>query len=276
MNTQQSTDLLPELTAALVQAPQILAQREEDYLRLMAARLAEASARLAEEWAEPLARLRAALPAWIHPYIEQPTARYRVIGSDCYIAEYAYVRIGVPGCNPIAAWVSPNTNYSPVYEAMQPSIYLDDDGVWCVYASPSFDRRSDFSGGESDIAVALFQAHEAALKHQELAADARSRNEAALTGSAEQAAAAIPMDQPAPEPADPIDQALTLVGQLSRGERINQYCKTSRPGAGIDQETEEMWNADDRTLVLASVGLAIAHHLRRTADALERVQQWSR
>lgn len=255
MNTQQSTDLLPELADALAQAPQVLAQREDEYQRLMAERLAAAAAELAAEWAGPLARLRAALPEWIYPFIEQPTARYRRIDSDGYIAEYTYVRIAVPGCNPIAAWVSPNAAVSPTYEAMQPAIYEDDDGVWCVYDSPRHDRRSEFTG-ETDIAVALFQAHEAMFEHLEIAEDARRRNAAAE-------AEAVPMDQP--EPADPIDQALALMGKLSRNEPIKQ----------VRADDYYADTADDRTLALATVGLAVAHHLRRTADALERTQ-WSR
>lgn len=65
---------------------------------------------------------------------------------------------------------------------------------------------------------------------------------------------------------DPIDQALILIADFSRGERINAYgC-----GKELGGEFLATSDADDRTLVLASVGIAIAHHIARLADAAEK------
>lgn len=72
---------------------------------------------------------------------------------------------------------------------------------------------------------------------------------------------------------DPIDQALALAAMLSRGERVGQ---TDNDDERFIDDTEMF--ADDRTLVLAAGQIAIAHHLRRVADALERLVniQWNR
>lgn len=61
--------------------------------------------------------------------------------------------------------------------------------------------------------------------------------------------------------ADPIEQARQLVSMLSSGQGIHTY------------QYAINGDADDRTLVLAAVGIAIAHHLSRVADALEQRNQ---
>jgi hypothetical protein len=66
------------------------------------------------------------------------------------------------------------------------------------------------------------------------------------------------------QPADPIEQARQLVALLSQGDRLHKY------NGDVD---DEVGFADDRTLVLAAVGLAIAHHISRVADALEERKQ---
>lgn len=61
--------------------------------------------------------------------------------------------------------------------------------------------------------------------------------------------------------ADPIDQARQLASMLSNGKVVHQH---KLEGASI---------ATDCTLVLAAVGIAIAHHISRVADALEQRNQ---
>lgn len=60
---------------------------------------------------------------------------------------------------------------------------------------------------------------------------------------------------------DSVNQAVQLAGRLSRDKPIKQ------------QRTEDFSEdcADDRTLVLAAAQIAIAHHLRRCADGIERL-----
>lgn len=65
--------------------------------------------------------------------------------------------------------------------------------------------------------------------------------------------------------ADPIEVARQLVRLLSESKTI----KAVRMDP--NDETEDF--ADERTLVLAGVGIAIAHHLRRVADAIEQRNQ---
>lgn len=60
-------------------------------------------------------------------------------------------------------------------------------------------------------------------------------------------------------PADPIDQALELLSKFGRGEPV---CTVG--GAAIERSA---------AFLLASVGIAIAHHLSRLADAAEQRNQ---
>ena len=66
-------------------------------------------------------------------------------------------------------------------------------------------------------------------------------------------------DQPAV--ADPIEQARQVVSMLSHGQVVHKH------------KLEGVSIATDCTLVLAAVGIAIAHHLSRVADALEQRNQ---
>ena len=61
--------------------------------------------------------------------------------------------------------------------------------------------------------------------------------------------------------ADPIDQALQLVNMLSMGQVVHKH------------KLEGVSIVTDCTLVLAAVGIAIAHHISRVADALEQSNQ---
>ena len=65
--------------------------------------------------------------------------------------------------------------------------------------------------------------------------------------------------------ANPIDHARELVRLLTCSRPIKQV------RIDTNDETEDF--ADERTLVLAAVGIAIAHHLARVADALEQRNQ---
>lgn len=61
------------------------------------------------------------------------------------------------------------------------------------------------------------------------------------------------------EIADPIEQARVLINMFSHGVPIKRELTGNYV---ID-------SADSATLVMAAVGLAIAHHVSRVADALE-------
>jgi hypothetical protein len=259
MNTQVSTDLPTEVSEqlqALFDAAQTtLRQREEDAFVADMKAEEERIAKLQAEWAEPLTVLKSRLPEWIHKYIQEPTVEYERWNEVRSEMTYSYVTIEVPGCYPIAAWVECKKN-NILLQAMRPVLYRDDDnGIWTVVSRTS-EYRMDWyqikNSGENDIAVALFQAHAAYLQSLDLAAEAEQRNAC----EAEKAA------KPAPAIPDPIDQARQLVSMLSQSEDIKQI----RHG---DVYTD---CADERTLVLASVGLAIAHHVSRVADALEHIQ----
>lgn len=250
MNTV-STDLPNEvneqLQAMFAAAQATLRQREEDELVAQLKAEEEQNEKRQAEWAKALTLLKNRLPEWIHKYIQAPTTKYEHIADYTYETRYAFVSIEVPGCFPIAAWAECRYN-SIRLEAIRPELQQDDDGVWTVASKvmPHYYLDwSDIRHGNDDIAVALFQAHDAFLQSLELAATADERN-------------AAPKPAPVPPVPDPIDQARQLVNMLSCDDPIKSV-----------RGDDEADFADDRTLVLASVGLAIAYHISRVADALE-------
>ena len=70
------------------------------------------------------------------------------------------------------------------------------------------------------------------------------------------------LPEEAAEIADPIEQARVLINMFSNGAPIKRELTGNYV---ID-------SADSATLVLAAVGLAIAHHVSRVADSLEHIQ----
>lgn len=258
MSTHVSTDL-PEAVAQQLQdafatAQTTLRQREEDAFVAEMKAEEERIAKIQAEWAAPLKVLTSRLPEWIHKYIQAPTNEYQRWHDSRSEFVYSYVIIEVPGCHPIAAWAETKQNQIRL-EVLNPELYRDDDTNWTVVNRPSrywadwYEIKND---GEDDIAVVLFQAHDTYLRSLDLAAEAEQRN-------AREAELAANSPAPAPAVPDPIDQARQLVTMLSNNETIK---RTSSPDSDLNE-------ADDRTLVLASVGLAIAYHVSRVADALE-------
>lgn len=266
MSTHVSTDLPTEVSQqlqALFDAAQTtLAQRQQAALKRNADAFQKEQAEISNSWSEAMTSLCAALPIWIFPYIQKPTAMYGAHHRDRMETEYTFVEITVPGCNPIAAWIAPGRDGTVRFEVMEPNLYEDEDtGVWYVSNIVSSHRQNKWAieqTGDWDIAVTLFRAHDAYLKRLELEAQAAEYN--AYEPETLLVAAPEPEPEPAPAIPDPIDQARQLVNMLSNDERIKRAITA-------DYETD---TADARTLVLASVGLAIAYHISRVADALEK------
>lgn len=258
MSTDVSTDLPTEvheqLQAMFAAAQTTLRQREEDAFVADMKAEEERIAKLHAEWAEPLQVLQSRLPEWIHKYIQAPTSQYKRWHDSRSEFVYSYVTIEVPGCHPIAAWAE--TKESQILlEVLNTELYRDDDANWTVVNKPSrywADWHEIKSDGEDDIAVVLFRAHDTFLRSLDLAAEAEQRNAREAAKAAEPAPAPIP---------DPIDQARQLVAMMSDDKPI----KRNRGDDEVDYE-------DDRTLVLSAVGLAVAHHVSRVADALEHIQ----
>ena len=264
MSTYVSTDLPTEvaeqLQATFAAAKTTLDQRTKESYEAMIAATTQREQEISASWEHPMLRLTNALPNWIHQYIQQPDEAYGEYDSLDHENLYTYVPIIVPGCNPIAAWISPNTN-DVRYEVFEPYLYHDDeDNVWYVGSAVKSHRDTVWGIqriGDPDIAVTLFRAHDAFLKRLDLVAQAEERN--AYEPETLLVAAPEPEPDPAPAVPDPIDQARELVRLLSSDELVK------RTPTG-DHYTD---TADSRTLVLAAVGLAIAHHVSRVADALE-------
>jgi hypothetical protein len=243
MNTEVSTDLPPRVAETIEKAKTILAQRERE--RQLAAIEAEDKRRaeIVESWQRPLAAIHHATPTWIHQYIVLPTEPYTVYSREAHETQYTYATIAVQGCNPIAVWVSDTNNV--LFEAMQPHLYLeDDDNRWYVQDRTRHGCRASVwavkQAGDPDIAIALFQAHEAYLKRLKLEEIAAKRNDA----EPELYALGEGPD-PTDDLPDPIDQAVELLGRFGHDASVS-------PSA-----------------LMASATIAVAHHVRRIADSLE-------
>jgi hypothetical protein len=252
VSTDLKTEVSEQLQSLFAAAQTTLRQREEDAFVAEMKAEEERFAKIQAEWAAPLQVLTSRLPEWIHKYIQAPTNEYQRWHDSRSEFVYSYVIIEVPGCHPIAAWAETKQNHIRL-EVLSPELYRDEDTNWTVVNRPSrywadwYEIKND---GEDDIAVVLFQAHDTYLRSLDLAAEAEQRNTHEAAKADEPAPAVVP---------DPIDQARQLVNMLSNNETIK---RTISPDSDLNA-------ADDRTLVLASVGLAIAYHVSRVADALE-------
>lgn len=261
VSTDLPTEVSEQLQALFDVAQTTLRQREQAAQERLAAAVQKEQAEISNSWSEAMLSLYAALPVWIYPYIQQPGVMYAKHNRDRSETEYSFVEITVPGCNPIAAWITPGRGGMVRYEVMQPHMFQDEDtDVWYVSNILQGQRLNKWAIeqiGDWDIAVTLFKAHEAFLNRLDLEFQAEERN----THEPETLLVAAPEPEPEPVPAipDPIDQARQLVNMLSNDERIKNAITA-------DYETD---TNDARTLVLASVGLAIAYHVSRVADALE-------
>ena len=215
MSTYVSTDLPKEVTEqlqnAFAAAQTTLEQRtKESYERMIAATM-EREQEISASWERPMLRLTQVLPDWIYPYIQQPDEKYAEWDSQSHESKYTYVPITVPGCNPIAAWVSSNTN-DVRYEVFEPELRHDDeDDVWYVGSAVKWHRETVWGIpqlGDPDIAVTLFRAHDAYLKHLDLVALAEERNayvpETLL----------VPAPEPEPDPAPAVPDTFASAGEL--------------------------------------------------------------
>jgi hypothetical protein len=248
VSTDLPTEVSEQLQTLFAAAQTTLRQREEDAFVTDMKAEEERITKLQAEWAEPLKALTSRLPEWIHKYIQAPTHEHNQWASDISTHEYGFVRIEVPGCNDIAAFVDDDGLVG--LEALRPSLEQnDDDGLWLVRSNPTLYRRTrwQIDQMEYDIAITLFNAHEMFLRRLELEEAAEQRNAAFANPPA-----------PAPVIPDPIDQARRLVAMMTDDEPIKRV-----------RSDDDCDFADDRTLVLASVGIAIAYHISRVADALE-------
>jgi hypothetical protein len=261
VSTDLPTEVSEQLQTLFAAAQTTLAQRQQAALKRNADAFQKEQAEISNSWSEPMTSLCAALPIWIFPYIQKPTGMYSKHHSERMETEYTFVEITVPGCNPIAAWITPGRDGTVRFEVMEPNLYEDEDtGVWYVSNIVSRHRQNKWAieqTGDWDIAVTLFRAHDAYLNRLELEAQAEERN--AYEPETLLVAAPEPEPEPAPAIPDPIDQARQLVNMLSNNMPVKHIMGSDDPS---DQD-------DSRTLVLASVGLAIAYHVSRVADALE-------
>ena len=260
VSTDLPTEVREQLQALFAAAQTTLDQRRNESYERMIAATTQREQEISASWERPMLQLTQALPEWIYPYIQQPDEKYGDWDNQSHESQYTYALISVPGCNPIAAWISPNTNHVG-FEVMEPYLYHDDDdNAWYVSDAVKWHRHSTWSiqqHGDPDIAVTLFHAHDAYLKRLDLIAQAEERN------AYEPETLLVPAPEPEPDPTpatpDPIDQARQLVNMLTNNMPVKHIMSS-------DDASDQ---ADCRTLVLAGVGLAIAYHISRVADALE-------
>jgi hypothetical protein len=193
---------------------------------------ADEAARNADTRNEMIKKLAAVLPSWMLEYVQGETS----IDHDAYME---FIIVALPGCSPLQIGWNMLSKTVAYYEVWQP-LRLEWDETWWVR------RLLTHCGNDLDMAIDLASRY--GESWHEMLREAARRNDAGESP-----------EPPAPAVADPIDQARHLIRLLSAGEDIRQY----------NAENSEAGFADDRTLVLAAVGIAIAHHVSRIADALE-------
>lgn len=192
------------------------------------ARDAAIAARLHDEL---LARMAAHLPAWMLEYI-QPNPEMD------YDTAVEFITLHLPGCAPLVLTYDTPGGTVTDYNVRRPvRVALDEE--WWV-------RTTAESVIDLDQAVDLAASY--GESYHEMAVEAARRNAEG--------------ERPEPTPAQPtpIEQALTLLAMLGRGERLMQH-----PTASVDRN-----HATDCALALGAVGIAIAYQLSRIADAAEQ------
>jgi hypothetical protein len=234
MNTDISTDLPTEVTQTVTYLIAAARARAQTYR----AEAEEADSRQREILAgqeqdrlqKDLEILVAYVPSWAHEYFDERT-------TD--VDEYTTLirrALNLPGCSQIGI-IYDREGVHDISVVEPKSIYFSSN-AWRLgreeHYVHTFEEAVDMAAdwGES---------------WHEMSTEMARRN---LLGLRPEPAPAIP---------DPIDQARQLVNMLSNDERIKRAITD-------DFATD---TADSRTLVLASVGLAIAYHISRVADALE-------
>lgn len=178
-----------------------------------------------------LGQLANTLPGWMMEYVGQ-------IWSPTLEHDYR-IRLNLPGCAPITANMLGNGRVTALF-VREPQSVEYSDGKWQVVSIVH-----TIYGENVDEAINLAASYGESRHEMDVEADRRN------------AAGEVPQLEP-PQP-DPIDQAIAVIAKLSRGERIMH-----QPTASIERN-----HTADCTLVLSAVGIAIAHHLSRLADAME-------
>lgn len=194
-------------------------------------------------WRQNLAWLAQWLPAWMLEYVERQ--EFQQYGTH----ECVWDRVLLPGCCPLQIrHYGPRLDRIHVLRPLHVAYDMDhsEEFPWRV--------MTDFSWSIDDLDLAIDDAAQHGESWHEMSLEAARRN-----------AAGQRPEPPAPGIPDPIDQARQLVNMLSNGDDVHHY------RGKVD---ENIADADDRTLVLAAVGIAIAHHLSRVADALEQRNQY--
>lgn len=238
MSTQveSSTQAQQQITAARARAAAMYELANARSVEESAARKAaeDAAWRQNQEW------LAQWLPAWMLEYVERED--YVHYGTH----ELVWDRVLLPGCCPIQIrHYGPRLDHIHALHPLSVEYNMDDDN------GPAWYVRVDLSWSMDNLDLAIDDAAQHGESWHEMSIEAARRNEAGQHP-----------EPPAPAIPDPIDQASALVGMLSRGEIIKQ-----KQAANMERN-----QADERTLVMAAVGLAIAHHISRVADVLERNQ----
>lgn len=235
MSTQveSSTQTQQQIAAARARAAEKMERANAQAAEEAAARKADDAA----AWRQNLEWLAQWLPAWMLEYVERQ--EFRHYGTH----ESVWDPILLPGCCPIQIrHRGPRLDHIHVLRPLQ--IEHNDDGD-----GPPWFVRVDISWSMDDLDLAIDDAAQHGESWHEMSIEAARRN-----------AAGQRPEPPAPAVADPIEQAEQLVTMLSNGTNITQHRYADA-------------TYDDRTLVLAAVGIAIAHHISRIADALEQRNQ---
>lgn len=266
VQTHTENDLQQHIDAALDAAWETLKQREliAERNRLEAA--AEAEFMLRQKWEPTLDAIRQRLPDWVRPYLKQPDVQPSDY-TDARGHAYAPVMIAIPGCTPIAAWALGN---GITFEASAPILCEDEDtGTNYVHVSPAFARRTWWDTAHSDpnFAVALLTARQQYESQQRLQAQADDFNQVNAEGTLY-----IPDPDPEPQPpAEPTAAQKRAAMLADTATAIASFAEAdwliTRENRGSDGQPDDY--ADDRAVLLATVGLTIAAQLARIADVLE-------
>ncbi len=198
MNTLEITTVEAQIANLAAQGAALADTRRQLADLAAAQRTADEKAKLAEQWAPAMKAIYAALPDWMHPYIEQPAKDFWTWNSNCDHHAQTPVVLSLPDCGPIHIYVDERVNPREVrYAVPEPYTNTYDGEHYVYWHDAGVYGHWDFERLDDSLAIAVYEASKTYEQRIELELGAALRNQEAVTA---RSAEKLPVPPPEPRP----------------------------------------------------------------------------